>query len=132
MRLHGAVEQSVLGLAAAVDAAVGRGAGDGGHGRPERWSKANHCRQLREQRLAWHYGWPIGSSAVVGRSRHGLVSLPTTQALPASRCWRVLRLALLREALTALLQRESARRLARLGGTERALKPIPRRRTQSR
>ena len=37
--------------------------------------------------------------------------------------------ALLREALTALIQRESARRLARLGGTERALKIPSRRRS---
>lgn len=37
------------------------------------------------------------------------------------------RSALLREALTALVQRESARRLARLGGTEPELEPIPRR-----
>lgn len=36
--------------------------------------------------------------------------------------------ALVREALRALIQRESARRLARLGGTEPALKEIPRRR----
>jgi hypothetical protein len=36
--------------------------------------------------------------------------------------------ALLREALTALIQRESARRLARLGGSEPALRPVPRRR----
>ena len=36
--------------------------------------------------------------------------------------------ALLREALRALIQRESARRLARLGGTEPDLRPIPRRR----
>ena len=36
------------------------------------------------------------------------------------------RSALLDEALAALIQRESARRLARLGGTERALKPVPR------
>jgi Arc/MetJ family transcription regulator len=35
---------------------------------------------------------------------------------------------LVREALRALIQRESARRLARLGGTEAALTPIPRRR----
>ena len=38
------------------------------------------------------------------------------------------RSALLREALAALIQRESARRLARLGGSERALKLSPRRR----
>ena len=35
---------------------------------------------------------------------------------------------LIREALRALVQRESARRLARLGGTEHQLQPIPRRR----
>ncbi len=34
----------------------------------------------------------------------------------------------LREALVALIQRESALRLARLGGTEPQLKPIVRRR----
>jgi Arc/MetJ family transcription regulator len=38
--------------------------------------------------------------------------------------------ALLREALTALIQRESAKRLARLGGTEPDLKPIRRERTK--
>jgi len=36
--------------------------------------------------------------------------------------------ALVREGLRALIERESARRLARLGGTEPQLKPIPRRR----
>lgn len=36
--------------------------------------------------------------------------------------------ALVREALKALVEREAARRLARLGGTEPDLKPIPRRR----
>lgn len=41
------------------------------------------------------------------------------------------RSALLREALTALIQRESARRLARLGGSEPELKPISRRRSAS-
>ena len=35
--------------------------------------------------------------------------------------------ALVREALRALIARESARRLARLGGTEPDLKPVPRR-----
>ena len=34
---------------------------------------------------------------------------------------------LIREALLALVQRKSARRLARLGGTEVQLHPIPRR-----
>jgi Arc/MetJ family transcription regulator len=37
--------------------------------------------------------------------------------------------ALVRKALGALIERESARRLARLGGTEPALADIPRRRT---
>ena len=36
--------------------------------------------------------------------------------------------ALVREALKALIERESARRLASLGGSEARLKPIPRRR----
>jgi Arc/MetJ family transcription regulator len=40
--------------------------------------------------------------------------------------------ALVREALKALIERESARRLARLGGSEPSLKPIPRRRATSR
>jgi Arc/MetJ family transcription regulator len=35
---------------------------------------------------------------------------------------------LVREALKALIERESARRLARLGGSERKLKAPPRRR----
>lgn len=38
--------------------------------------------------------------------------------------------ALIREALTALIERESARRLALLGGTEPQLKPVPRRRSE--
>lgn len=37
--------------------------------------------------------------------------------------------ALVREALKALIERESARRLARLGGSESQLGPIPRRQT---
>ena len=40
--------------------------------------------------------------------------------------------ALLREALKALVERESARRLASLGGTMPELKRIPRRRAKSR
>jgi hypothetical protein len=36
-----------------------------------------------------------------------------------------------REALTALIERESARRLARLGGSETELAPAPRRRPES-
>jgi Arc/MetJ family transcription regulator len=36
--------------------------------------------------------------------------------------------ALVREGLRALIERESARRLAKLGGSEPQLQPIPRRR----
>lgn len=39
--------------------------------------------------------------------------------------------ALLREGLRALIERESARRLARLGGSSPRLKPTPRRRSDS-
>jgi len=39
---------------------------------------------------------------------------------------------LVREALKALIERESARRLARLGGSEHALKASPRRRQKGR
>ncbi len=38
--------------------------------------------------------------------------------------------ALVREGLKALVERESARRLARLGGTEKQLRSVPRRRPQ--
>lgn len=40
--------------------------------------------------------------------------------------------ALVREALVALIQRESARRLARLGGSEPKLTVTPRRQTATR
>jgi Arc/MetJ family transcription regulator len=40
------------------------------------------------------------------------------------------RTALIREALIALIERESARRLARLGGSEPGLDDVPRRRPQ--
>jgi Arc/MetJ family transcription regulator len=40
--------------------------------------------------------------------------------------------ALVRQALGALIERESARRLARLGGSEPDLAEIPRRQTRSR
>jgi Arc/MetJ family transcription regulator len=42
-------------------------------------------------------------------------------------CGDLERSALLKEALRALVQRESAKRLAALGGSEPALEPIPRR-----
>jgi hypothetical protein len=38
--------------------------------------------------------------------------------------------AIVREALKVLIERESARRLARLGGSEPGLATVPRRRTQ--
>ena len=40
--------------------------------------------------------------------------------------------ALVRQALTALIERESARRLARLGGSEAGLEQAPRRRPEPR
>lgn len=40
--------------------------------------------------------------------------------------------ALIREGLKALIERESAKRLAQLGGTEPKLEPIPRRHTGSK
>jgi Arc/MetJ family transcription regulator len=40
--------------------------------------------------------------------------------------------ALVREGLRALIERESAQRLARLGGSEPHLEPTPRRRSTSR
>jgi len=40
------------------------------------------------------------------------------------------RTALIHEGLKALIERESARRLARLGGSEPRLQPVPRRRSQ--
>ena len=43
-------------------------------------------------------------------------------------CGDLERTALLKEALQALVQRESARRLAALGGSQPDLAPIPRRR----
>jgi Arc/MetJ family transcription regulator len=44
-------------------------------------------------------------------------------------CGHLERSALLKEALRALVERESARRLAALGGSQPALEPIPRRRS---
>lgn len=40
------------------------------------------------------------------------------------------KVALVREGLRALIERESARRLARLGGSEPHLKPVPRRQSE--
>lgn len=38
--------------------------------------------------------------------------------------------ALIREALRALIERENAKRLALLGGSEKQLKPVPRRQSE--
>jgi Arc/MetJ family transcription regulator len=46
-------------------------------------------------------------------------------------CGQMERSALLKEALRALVQRESAHRLAALGGSEPHLEPIPRQRSTS-
>jgi Arc/MetJ family transcription regulator len=46
-------------------------------------------------------------------------------------CGDLERSALLRQALEALVQRESARRLAALGGSEPELQAVPRRRMSS-
>ena len=40
------------------------------------------------------------------------------------------KVALVREGLRALIERESARRLAKLGGSEPQLKPVPRRQSE--
>ncbi len=40
--------------------------------------------------------------------------------------------AVVREGLKALIERESARRLAKMGGSEPQVKPIPRRRGEAR
>jgi len=42
------------------------------------------------------------------------------------------RATLLKEGLKALMRKESARRLGRLGGTEKDLKPVHRRRTDAK
>ena len=41
------------------------------------------------------------------------------------------KVALVREGLRALIERESARRLAKLGGSEPQLNPVPRRQSHS-
>ena len=75
MGLYRAVEQCALGLAAVVEAAAGRGAGDGGHGRPARWSGTNtvsNC-QTATPRL-------FGSGAAAGLLGAHLRTLVQTSA----------------------------------------------------
>ena len=69
----------------------------------------------------------------------GRLTMRTTLALDDDQLAEAQRLtgtkektALVRQALTALIERESARRLARLGGSEPALTKIPRRRPEPR
>ena len=80
-----------------------------------------------------------GRHATSGRRRAMERMMRTTVALDDELLAEAQRLsgltekpALLREALRALIERESARRLARLGGSEPALRPIPRRRSTGR
>jgi len=64
----------------------------------------------------------------LGRAMRTTVTLDDELLARAEQlCGDLERSALLKEALRALVQRESARRLAALGGSEAALEPIPRR-----
>lgn len=65
---------------------------------------------------------------VNGRAMRTTVTLDDELLARAEQlCGDLERSALLKEALRALVQRESARRLAALGGSEPELEPIPRR-----
>ena len=65
---------------------------------------------------------------VLGRAMRTTVTLDDDLLARAEQlCGDLERSALLKEALRALVQRESAKRLAALGGSEPALEPIPRR-----
>ena len=64
----------------------------------------------------------------LGRAMRTTVTLDDELLARAEQlCGDLERSALLKEALRALVQRESAKRLAALGGSEAALEPIPRR-----
>ena len=64
----------------------------------------------------------------LGRAMRTTVTLDDDLLAKAEQlCGHLERSALLKEALRALVQRESAKRLAALGGSEAALEPIPRR-----
>ena len=66
----------------------------------------------------------------LGRAMRTTVTLDDELLAKAEQlCGDLERSALLKEALRALVQRESAKRLAALGGSEAALEPIPRRQT---
>jgi len=70
---------------------------------------------------------PIMIQALDGAMRTTVTLDDELLARAEQLCGDLERSALLKEALRALVQRESARRLAALGGHEPALKPIPRR-----
>ncbi len=81
--------------------------------------------------MIMHYLMPIGDA-------RGVHTMRTTLNIDDQLYEEAVRLtgvkektALLRESLKALIQRESARRLAKLGGSEPQLDDIPRRRDDS-
>jgi Arc/MetJ family transcription regulator len=81
--------------------------------------------------IIMHYLMPIGDA-------RGMHTMRTTLNIDDELYEEAVRLtgvkektALLRESLKALIQRESARRLARLGGSSPKLGAIPRRRSAS-
>ena len=82
-------------------------------------SLAEHLRQ--------HQMMPILIQALDGAMRTTVTLDDELLARAEKLCGDLERSALLKEALRALVQRESARRLAALGGSEPTLKPIPRR-----
>jgi Arc/MetJ family transcription regulator len=79
----------------------------------------------------------VVAGTVIGRRvKQGVTDMRTTVNLDDALFKRAQRLSglsersvVLREALNALIQRESARRLSHLGGSEKQLKQIDRRRT---
>jgi len=80
----------------------------------------------------WHHlmPWPVPNRGVAMRTTLALDDelLAEAQRLTGTKEKSLL----VREALNALIERESARRLARLGGTEPELTAIPRRPSAAR
>jgi Arc/MetJ family transcription regulator len=77
----------------------------------------------------------LASIDVIFRACRGDGNMRTTLAIDDELLERAMELTglkertvLVREGLRALIERESARRLARLGGSEPQLEPVPRRR----
>jgi len=73
-----------------------------------------------------HIGAPMSTKETIMRTTVTLDEKLLEEAARATGMTE--RSALLRAGLIALIERESARRLARLGGTEPQLRPVPRRR----